>query len=73
MPRKRRLHSHLGRFPVTYFSDHDHIGVLTQHGAQASRKGHFDLGVDLSLANARQVKLDWVLNGQDVAGTVVEN
>ena len=55
---ERGLHGDLRGFEVADFADHHHVRVLAQDGAQAAREGHFDLGVDLGLADAVDVVLD---------------
>ncbi|MNF43916.1 hypothetical protein D3C84_250170 [compost metagenome] len=69
---ERRLHGDLGGFLVADLADHHHVRVLAQDGAQAAGEGHVDLGVDLGLADALDVVLDRVFDGEDVARAVVE-
>ncbi len=72
MAGERGLHGHVGGFLVADLADHHHVRVLTQDGAQAAGEGHVDLGVDLGLADAFEVVLNGILDGEDVARTVVE-
>ncbi|MNN53717.1 hypothetical protein D3C81_1684890 [compost metagenome] len=68
---QRGLHRDVRSLPVTDFAHHDHVRVLAQDGAQATGEGHVDLGVHLGLADAGQVILDRVLDGEDIAGYLV--
>ncbi|MNQ78045.1 hypothetical protein D3C85_929470 [compost metagenome] len=72
MPGQRGLDRDARRLDVADFTDHDHVRVLAQDGAQARREGHADLGIDLGLAHAVDGVFDRVLDRQDVAGGVVE-
>jgi hypothetical protein len=60
------LHGDVGRLHVADFAQHDHVGVLTQQGAQGGGEGHADLLVHLRLGDAVEVVLDRVLDGRDV-------
>ena len=70
--RQARLHGDLGRLEVADLADHHDVGVLAQDRAQAARERHLDLRVDLRLADAVDVILDRILDGQDVAREVVD-
>ncbi|MNX75596.1 hypothetical protein D3C86_1070770 [compost metagenome] len=72
MPGQRGLDRDARRLDVADFTDHDHVGVLAQDGAQARREGHADLGIDLGLAHAVDGVFDRVLDRQDVASRVVQ-
>ena len=72
MPGKGGLYGDLGGFKVTDFADHDHVRVLAQYGAQGFGKAQVDLGINLCLANARQLVLNRVFYRHDVAGVRVE-
>ena len=67
-----RLHGDLRRFQVADFADHHHVRVLAQNSAQTAREAHIDLGVDLRLADPGQHVFHRVLDGQDIAGPVVD-
>ena len=49
MTGERRLDTNLGGLRVPHLTDHDDIRVLPQYGSQGSRKGQFNLGLDLDL------------------------
>ena len=70
--RQARLHGDLGGLEVADLADHHDVGVLAQNRAQAARERHLDLGVDLGLADAVDVVLDRVLDGQDIAREIVD-
>ena len=72
MSGQARLYGDLGGLEVADLADHHDVGILAQDGAQAAREGHFDLGVDLRLADAVDVILDRILDGHHVAGVVVD-
>ena len=56
----RGFHRDLGCFFITDFSDHHHIGVLTQEGAQRRREIKPDLLIDVDLDDPRKVVLDGI-------------
>ena len=62
------LDGDLGRLVVADLADHDDVRVLADDGAQAVGEGQPDLGPDLDLADALDLVLDRVLNGQDISG-----
>src|SRR3546814_7577529 len=47
--------------------------LLAQNCAQGRCERQIDFGVDLSLADARQIVLDWILDREDVGGTGIES
>ena len=61
------LDGDLGGFEVADFTDHDHVRILPQDGAQGLGEGELDLRIDLDLADAGQVVFDRVFDGDDVA------
>src|SRR3546814_9884586 len=70
---QRGLHGDLRRFKVADLAYHDDVGVLAQNCAQGRCERQIDFGVDLSLADARQIVLDWILDREDVGGTGIES
>jgi len=72
VPGETRLHRDLRGLQVADLADHDHVGVLAQDGAQCPRKSEIDARIDLGLADAVEVVLDRVLDGNDIAALGVE-
>ena len=66
------LHGDLRRLLVSDLTDHHHVGILSQDGAQAAGEGHVDLGVHLGLADAVEVVLDRIFDGHDIAAVIVD-
>ncbi len=62
----------LGGFAVADLSDHDHVGVLAEDGAERVRERLFGLFVHLNLVHAREQELDRVLHRGDVARHVAD-
>ena len=63
---ERRLDGDLGGLEVAHLADHDHVRVLAEEGAQAAGEGEVNLRVDLRLADAGELILDRILDGEDV-------
>ncbi len=57
---------------VADLADHDGVGVLAKHRAQALREGKVDARVGLDLAGAHDAVLDRVLDRHDVVGAAVD-
>ena len=72
MAGQRRLDGDPGRLHIADLADHDHVRILTQDGAQAGRKGHADLGIDLGLADPVDRVFHRILDREDIAGGVVQ-
>ncbi|MQM39515.1 hypothetical protein KBTX_03543 [wastewater metagenome] len=72
MTGQRGLDRDLRGLEVADLADHDHVRVLAEDGAQPAGEGHVDAQVHLGLADAVEVILDRVLDGEDVAAAVVE-
>ena len=72
MAGEARLDGDLRGFEIANFADHHHIRILSQDRAQAARKAHLDLHVDLRLGNAVDQVLDRILHRHDVAAAVVQ-
>src|SRR5262249_52029796 len=66
------LYGNLRGLEVADLADQHYVRILAQDGAQPARERHFDLGVDLRLADAVDVVLDRVFDRHDVLGVVVE-
>ena len=66
------LNGNLRRFQIPDFTNHDHIRVLSKDSPKPPGEGHIHLGVDLGLADTRQVVLDGVFDGQNIAASVVD-
>ena len=66
------LHGDLRGFQVSDLADHDDIGVLAEDGPESSCERHFDLGIDLSLADPVDEVFDRVLYRHDIAAVVVD-
>src|SRR5690606_13536309 len=69
---KARLDRDFGGFEVTDFADHHDVRILAQYGPEAAGEGHFDLGIDLRLADTVDEVLDRVFDRHDVAAVVVD-
>jgi hypothetical protein len=63
---ERGLGGDLGGLQVADLADQDDVGILAQEGAQQGGELQVDVGVDLALADARQLDLDRILDGGDV-------
>src|SRR5437868_11119637 len=59
---KSRVDGNLRSFRVTDFTDHDLVGIVTQNGAQATRKGQSFFLVYRNLRDATQLVLDRIFN-----------
>ena len=69
---ERRLNAHRGGLVVTHFADQDHVGCLTQHRANNQREVQADLVPDFYLVDPRQIVLDRVFGGNDLAVGSIE-
>ena len=72
MASQRCLNGNLRSFKITNLANHDGVWVLPQNGAQCFGKGQINLGVDLRLADARQLVFNRVFHCHDVAGGCIE-
>ena len=72
MAGKRRLNGNLRSFKITNLANHDGVWVLPQNGAQRFGKRQINFGVDLRLANARQLVFNRVFHRHDVSGGCIE-
>ena len=71
MPRQPGLHGDGGGFRVANFAHHDDLRVLPHDAAQGYGVGEVLRGIDLGLADHRQIKLHRVFHGADAdAGAV---
>jgi hypothetical protein len=66
MARERRLHRHLRRNFVAALTDHDHVRILAQHGAETAGECEANIFIDLSLVNAFEALLNWVFDGHNI-------
>ncbi len=66
MARHGGFHGDLRRLFIPDFSDHHHVGVLTQKSAKRRGKVKADFLVDVHLDDSRQVVFDRVLSGEDL-------
>ena len=64
VPGQRRLNGSAGGLEIADFSDHHHVRVVTQDGAQARLEGHAHLMVDGDLVDALKVVFNGVLDSQ---------
>ena len=62
----RSLDSKTCRFRVTYLSDHDDIGILTQETSKAIRKIESDLWIYLRMVYSLDPILDRILESRDI-------
>src|SRR5580700_3120629 len=67
MTGQRRLHGNLHGFEIADLADHYDVGVLPQDRAQQAGEIEPDLRLYLDLIDARQLILDRVFDGYDVA------
>ena len=72
MPRQAGLNSNISGLKVSNLAYHDHIRVLPQNGAQAFREGHIGFQINLCLPNSFHVILNRILDGKNVARSVVQ-
>ena len=63
---ERGLDRDLGGLQVADLAHQDHVGVLPQHRAQGVGEAETDLGVHLDLADAGQLDLHRIVDGDDV-------
>ena len=73
MTGEARLHGDLRGFKVTDLTDHDHVRVLSEDGAQTAGKAHIYAGIHLRLTNAVEVILDGIFHRHDVAGAGIQS
>ena len=66
MSGKRCLETHLSRFPVPNFANHDDVGVSAQEGTQRGSEGQSCFDIDLDLPQVRVGDLDGVLCRPDL-------
>ena len=69
---ERGVDADAGRFPVAHLADHDDVGVEAQERAQRAREAQADFRVHLDLVHARDLVFDGILDGDDLAGGIVE-
>src|ERR1700761_8377387 len=67
MTGQRRLHGNLHSLEIADLADHYDVGVLPQDRAQQAGEVEPDLRLYLDLIDARQLILDGVFDGYDVA------
>src|SRR5262245_33322370 len=60
------------RLAVPNLTDHQDVGVLSQHAAEPIRKRQTDLRVDLDLRHARQLVFHRVFEGDDVLADTID-
>ena len=65
--RQCRLHGDLRSFEIADLADHDDVGILPQDRAQQAGEIEPDLRPHLDLVDARELELDRVLHGHDIA------
>ena len=65
MSRYRCFYGYLGGLGISYLTDHDDIGILTQYGTQRRRKGQISLDVYLNLVDTVNICLDGVLSSDN--------
>jgi hypothetical protein len=73
VPGEGGLDGDVGGLAVADLADRDHVRVGAQHRAQPGVEGHPGLRGDLHLLDARDPRLDRVLDREDRAGSVVEH
>ena len=66
MPGERGADADLRGLEVARLTNEDHVGVLTEEGAERGRECPADVFVDLNLVDALQVVLDRILGRHDV-------
>src|SRR5215510_12917300 len=62
--------SDFGGFPIANFSDHNHIGILTEYGRQTTSECQTDARVYLHLVDTVEQVLDWILDGNNITTRV---
>ncbi len=66
VPCESSVNGNLSGFPVTDFSHHNYIRVLTHYRAESVGEREIDFGVYLYLIDARQLILHRVFNGYNI-------
>src|SRR5579875_959680 len=72
VPGERRLDGYAGRLLVADLAHEDHVGILTEDRPEAVGEGDPRLVVGLDLVDRGEDVLHGVLDGDDVAGTLVD-
>ena len=68
MPSQRGLDSRPCGLSIAHLADHDHVGILTQEGAQGIGEGKANSGLDLGLADPVDLVFNRILDGQESCG-----
>ena len=67
MPGQRGLHGDARGFDIAHLTDHDHVRILTDDGAERLGEGQANLGFGLNLIDAHQLIFHRVFHGDDLA------
>ena len=64
--RNGSLKSDFRRFRVANFAHQNHVGILTQNGSQAARKGQARFDIHLDLVDSGQLVFDRIFDGHNI-------
>src|SRR5690606_27828034 len=71
MTGQSRLHCNFGGLQISNLTDHDHVWILPQNRPERPCDTETDITVHLHLGQVRHLNLNWALNCDDLALTVI--
>ena len=73
VPGLRRLNRDIGGFQVANLAHHDHIGILSQEGAQCGGESQSGFFIDVDLVYARQINLRRIFRSGNISAGYIQN